>query len=233
MKFGELKTIVENKLTNSFVNGNLKKDLKIFNNLLRVDKSFARMMNGYDTLNENKGISKDVASFMFDETVSELKNIKINEDTIKTIKNWTNGVKVDNRYNNIDEFIFTKNLKIEEKYEIKKSIVENLTKKPLKKESPKLPLSSLVKVANNTIKKHLETLEESEKQKVLTVLKSDEKSKENFEKLKENTITKIDSLINESDESTKNVLIETKNKISTIEFSKKEYIKLLSLNEGL
>lgn len=233
MKFGELKTIVENKLTKSFVDSNLKKDLKIFNNLLKVDKSFAKMMNGYDTLNENKGISKEVASFMFDEVVSELKNIKINESTLKSIKSWTNGIKIENRYENIDEFIFSKNLKIEEKYEIKKTIVENITKKSIKKESPKLPLSSLVKVANNTIKKHLETLDESEKQKVLNILKSEETSKENFEKLKESTIVKIDNLINESDENTKNVLIETKNKISSIEFSKKEYVKLLSLNEGL
>ena len=77
MKFGELKTIVENKLTKSFVDSNLKKDLKIFNNLLKVDKSFAKMMNGYDTLNENKGISKEVVN-TFEANMKEAgKNISL------------------------------------------------------------------------------------------------------------------------------------------------------------
>jgi hypothetical protein len=79
MKFGELKTLVENKLTSSFANKELRNDVKIFKKILKEDSSFAKMMNNYDVLNENKGLSNDVASFLFDETISETKFLKIKE----------------------------------------------------------------------------------------------------------------------------------------------------------
>jgi len=233
MKFGELKTLVENKLTSSFANKELRNDVKIFKKILKEDSSFAKMMNNYDVLNENKGLSNDVASFLFDETISETKFLKIKESTINKIKNWAKGIKSENNYKNIDDFIFSKSITVEEKFQIKKTIVEGLTKKVVKKDSPNVPISMLVNAANNTIKKHIESLNEEDKTKVLQVLKSDETLKENYNSLKENTIKKIETLISESDESVKNVLVETKNKIEKTEYSKQEYLKLLTLSEGL
>jgi hypothetical protein len=233
MKFGELKTLVENKLTSSFANKELRNDVKIFKKILKEDSSFAKMMNNYDVLNENKGLSNDVASFLFDETISETKFLKIKESTINKIKNWAKGIKSENNYKNIDNFIFSKSITVEEKFQIKKTIVEGLTKKVIKKDSPNVPISMLVNAANNTIKKHIESLNEEDKTKVLQVLKSDENLKENYNSLKENTIKKIETLISESDESVKNVLVETKNKIEKTEYSKQEYLKLLTLSEGL
>jgi hypothetical protein len=233
MKFGELKTLVENKLTSSFANKELRNDVKIFKKILKEDSSFAKMMNNYDVLNENKGLSNDVASFLFDETISETKFLKIKESTINKIKNWAKGIKSENNYKNIDDFIFSKSITVEEKFQIKKTIVEGLTKKVVKKDSPNVPISMLVNAANNTIKKHIESLNEEDKTKVLQVLKSDENLKENYNSLKENTIKKIETLISESDESVKNVLVETKNKIEKTEYSKQEYLKLLTLSEGL
>lgn len=233
MKFGELKTLVENKLTSSFANKELRNDVKIFKKILKEDSSFAKMMNNYDVLNENKGLSNDVASFLFDETISETKFLKIKESTINKIKNWAKGIKSENNYKNIDDFIFSKSITVEEKFQIKKTIVEGLTKKVVKKDSPNVPISMLVNAANNTIKKHIESLNEEDKTKVLQVLKSDETLKENYNSLKEDTIKKIETLISESDESVKNVLVETKNKIEKTEYSKQEYLKLLTLSEGL
>jgi hypothetical protein len=233
MKFGELKTLVENKLTSSFANKELRNDVKIFKKILKEDSSFAKMMNNYDVLNENKGLSNDVASFLFDETISETKFLKIKETTINKIKNWAKGIKSENNYKNIDDFIFSKSITVEEKFQIKKTIVEGLTKKVVKKDSPNVPISMLVNAANNTIKKHIESLNEEDKTKVLQVLKSDETLKENYNSLKEDTIKKIETLISESDESVKNVLVETKNKIEKTEYSKQEYLKLLTLSEGL
>ncbi len=233
MKFGELKTLVENKLTSSFANKELRNDVKIFKKILKEDSSFAKMMNNYDVLNENKGLSNDVASFLFDETISEIKFLKIKESTINKIKNWAKGIKSENNYKNIDDFIFSKSVTVEEKFQIKKTIVEGLTKKIVKKDSPNVPISMLVNAANNTIKKHIESLNEEDKTKVLQVLKSDETLKENYNSLKENTIKKIETLISESDDSVKNVLVETKNKIEKTEYSKQEYLKLLTLSEGL
>jgi succinate dehydrogenase flavin-adding protein (antitoxin of CptAB toxin-antitoxin module) len=68
--------------------------------------------------------------------------------------------------------------------------------------------------------------------KVISLLKS-EPSKEEFESLKESTINKLDSLINESDEDLKKVLNETKEKVVSSNYSKKEFVKLSQLNGGL
>lgn len=231
MKFGELKTIVENKLVDSFIKNELKSDLKVFNKIIKEDKSFGKMMVKYDSLLENKGYDKDVATFMFDEVISELKSLTLKESTVNTIVKWSEGIKCENKYIEIDEFITSDDF--EKKFKIKKSIIEGLTKKPTIKESVKLPISSLVKVANNTIKKHLDTLNESDREKVMEVLKSEDILKEKFNELKENTISTINSMISESDESVKSTLSETVKKIESTEFSKKEYVKLLTLNEGL
>lgn len=231
MKFGELKTIVENKLIDSFIKNELKNDLKVFNKIIKEDKSFGKMMVSYDSLLENKGYDKEVATFTFDEIISELKGITLKESTINTILKWSKGIQVGNKYSEIDEFMISEDF--EKKFKIKKNIIEGLTKKPKIKESVKLPISSLVKVANSTIKKHLETLNESDREKVLEVLKSEEILKDKFNELKESTISTINSMINESDESVKVTLVETVKKIENTEFSKKEYVKLLTLNDGL
>jgi hypothetical protein len=124
---------------------------------------------------------------------------------------------------------------IDEKTKSKKLVIESLTKKQVdKKDSPKLPISMILNVANQKANEFLQNLDESDRTKVLEIIKLDDSSlKENFEKLKESTLNKIDGLINESEGELKNTLIETKNRISISESNKKEYIKLLDLNKSL
>ena len=124
---------------------------------------------------------------------------------------------------------------IDEKTKSKKLVIESLTKKQVdKKDSPKLPISMILNVANQKANEFLQNLDESDRTKVLEIIKLDDSSlNENFEKLKESTLSKIDGLINESEGELKNTLIETKNRISISESNKKEYIKLLDLNKSL
>ena len=106
-------------------------------------------------------------------------------------------------------------------------------KSPVVKESKKpVPIKSMIKIANNTVNKALEGLNESDREKVVSILKS-ENTKESYNSLKESTMSKIDSLISESEDEMKSVLTETKERIQKSEYSKKEYIKLLQLNQGL
>jgi hypothetical protein len=233
MKFGQIKSLIETKLTNSFQNKTLKEDISYFKKNILNDNSVKQLMYGYDKLTESTGCSKEAAEFIVDELYSELKRIKISESTMFKINKWTKGVESDNKYEIIDNLIFSTIDEAEKKISSKKVIIENLTNKQIKKESVKLPISTLVKVANKNIQSHLSNLTESERESVLKVLKSDEKTIEEFNKLKENTINKLDKLMSESDESLKNTLTETKEKILSSEFSKQEYIKLISLNKGL
>jgi len=233
MRFGVIKTLVESKLVKSFAEKNLSKDMKFFKNTILEDKSFKRLYFIYDTLKENKGLDKETATYMVDDLVNEAKSLTLKEDTLNKIKKWTLSVVKENNYTKVDDLIYGDSLNPEKKSIAKKEIVESLTKKPVVKEEKKIvPIKTMMKIANNNVQKALEELNESEREKVISLLKS-EPSKEEFDSLKESTINKLDSLINESNEDLKKVLSETKEKVVSSNYSKKEFVKLSQLNGGL
>ena len=88
MKFGVIKTLVENKLIKSFVEKHLDKDMKFFKNTILEDKSFKRLYFIYDTLNENKGLDKETATYMVDDLVNESKSLKLSDKITKSIEKW-------------------------------------------------------------------------------------------------------------------------------------------------
>jgi hypothetical protein len=233
MRFGVIKTLVENKLVKSFVDKQLDKDMKFFKNELLENKSFKRLYFIYDTLKENKSLDKETAEYLVDDLSKEVKAIKLNESFLKKIEKWAKGVVKENNYTTIDDLIYGDDLKPEKKSIAKKNIVESLIKKPTVKESKKVvPISTMLKIANNNIEKTLSELNESEREEVISTLKK-KPTKEEFQNIKESTIQKLEKLISESDEDIKQTLLETKNKIQSTEFNKKEFIKLEQLNRGL
>ena len=233
MRFGVIKTLVENKLVKSFVDKQLDKDMKFFKDQLLENKSFKRLYFIYDTLKENKSLDKETAEYLVDDLSKEVKAIKLNESFLKKIEKWTKGVVKENNYTTIDDLIYGDDLKPEKKSIAKKNIVESLIKKPTVKESKKVvPISTMLKIANNNIEKTLSELNESDREEVISLLKKNP-TKEEFETIKESTIQKLEKLISESDEEIKQTLVETKNRIQSTEFNKKEFIKLEQLNKGL
>jgi hypothetical protein len=236
MRFGLIKTLVENKLVNSFAKGNLKTDMRLFERKLLKNSDFCKLMSIYDNLKENKELDKETATYMVDDLSNEFRQIKLSENTINFIKSWTKDIVLENKYKTIDELFYGDLLKPEKKSIAKKSIVESLGKKPTLKENKSLnvPISSMLKVANKTAEKYLENLNESDRNSVKEILSSnDENLKIKFTQLKETAIQKIKTLISESDEELSKVLVETKEKLSNVKPSKKEYIKLLNLTQNL
>jgi len=236
MRFGLIKTLVENKLIDSFVKGTLKSDMRLFERKLLKNSNFCKLMSIYDNLNENKELDKETATYLVDDLTNEFRQIKLSENTINFVKSWTKDIVLENKYKTIDELFYGDLLTPEKKSIAKKSIVESLGKKPIIKESksPKVPISSMLKVANKTAEKYLENLTESERNSVKEILTSnDEDLKTKFTELKETAIQKIDTLISESDENLTKVLLETKERLTTVKHSKKEYIKLMNLTQSL
>jgi hypothetical protein len=236
MRFGLIKTLVENKLVDSFAKGNLKTDMRLFERKLLKNSNFCKLMSIYDNLKENKELDKETATYLVDDLSNEFRQIKLSENTINFIKSWTKDIVLENKYKTIDELFYGDLLKPEKKSIAKKSIVESLGKKPILKEnkSSKVPISSMLKVANKTVEKYLENLTESDRNLVKEILTSnDENLKTKFTELKETAIQKIETLISESDEELSKVLVETKERLSNVKPSKKEYIKLLNLTQNL
>jgi hypothetical protein len=233
MRFGVIKTLVENKLVESFTKKRLKKDMKFFKDEILSESSFKRMFFIYDTLCENKDLDKETAEYMVDDLSKEIKSIKLSESFLNKVTKWTKGIVKENKYTIIDDLMYGDDLKPEKKSIARKNIVESLTKKPVIKESKKvIPISTMLKIANTNIEKTLQELNESDRAKVVELVKLNP-TKDEFESLKESTIQKIEKLISESDEEIKSTLVETKNKISQTNFNKKEFLKLKDLNNGL
>lgn len=236
MRFGVIKTIVENKLINSFAEKTLKEDIRLFNNKLLKNKDFCNLMTIYDNLNENKSLDRETANYLVDDMISEFNKIKLSESTLKFIKSWTHGVVFENNYKSIDDLLYGDLLVPEKKSIARKNIVESLSKEKtiVENKSPKVPISTILKVANSTAKKYIDSLTESDRDKVLEIVKMNgTELSEKFNKLKTETIEKIDTLIGESEEDLKKVLTETKDKISSVKETKEEYMKLLSLRDSL
>ena len=233
MRFGVIKTLVENKLVDSFAKKKIKKDMKFFKDEILSESSFKRMFFIYDTLCENKDLDKETAQYLVDDLSNEVRKIKLSESLLDKLTKWTKGIVKENKYTTIDDLMYGDDLKPEKKSIAKKSIVESLTKKPVIKESKKvIPISTMLKIANTNIEKTLQDLNESDRAQVVEFMKSNP-TKDEFEALKESTIQKIEKLISESNEEIKPTLVETKNKISQTNFNKKEFLKLKELSNGL
>ena len=236
MKFGVIKTLVENKLIESFRQDSLKSDMSLFNKKLLKNKDFCKMMSIYDNLNENKGLDKETSRYLVDDLFFEFNKLKLSEQTLNFIKSWTKDIVVENKYEIIDNLLYIDLSNPEKKSLAKKSVVESLSKtKPIvESKKSNVPISSLLKIANSTAEKYLDNLNESERNSVKEILTSnDENLKTKFTELKETAIQKIDTIISESDEDLTKVLVETKERLSNVKPSKKEYIKLLNLTQNL
>ena len=88
------------------------------------------------------------------------------------IKKWTSDVVNENKYETIDDLVYGDDLYPEKKSIARKSIVESLGSKKVIKESksPKIPLSTMLNVANKTVGKFISSLKESEQKELKKIL---------------------------------------------------------------
>lgn len=235
MKFGILKTLVETKLTESYKNSTFEKELLFFKKNILSNNDFKKKMFIYDKLNENVGIDKDSANFLIETLLEEFKKIKTDKKLESLIIEWTKDTKIKNSYEIIDTFIYSTVEKIDSKMSARKNIVESLmrSKKENKVIIPKVGFESFINLANKNVNKMLESLNQNEKEKIKEVLNNSKDLENKFNDLKESVVKKIDTLIETSEKDLVQTLNETKQKVSKTQFSKIEYVKLMSLNEGL
>ena len=113
---------------------------------------------------------------------------------------------------------------------IKNSILPGI----LSKEIIKLPLTTMVSVANKTISSYIDGLNESEKKDLMKFLSTDDSVlKENFETIKGEVIVKLKTLQEGSDIGTLSRITETIEKVESEKYDKLSYFKLKNLKESL
>jgi len=241
MKIGILKSRVEKLLSESYSKGTFKDEIKNFNRNVLSNKNISKLFFLYDELSENKGYNQKLAEDFVFESITMFENIlnKTDKRDIEKLKKWVIGVNSHNQYSDIDNLFYGSQdvLHLENKVRSKSVIIETLKKTPINsdKEVINLPLSSMVKVANNTIESFISDLNESEKKELNSLLKQDEsKLKENFQSLKEDAVVKLVVILEkENDENVKKTISETIDNIKIKKFDRLEYFRLKNLVDSI
>jgi hypothetical protein len=238
MKFGLLKSKIENCLVESYRKNGLKRDMFVFEELVLKNKSLSTLYFLYDELSKNKGLNESFVNEYINESIILFENTisKVEKSDIKDLNSWVGHIATENRYRDIDNLFSNEASTLEEKLKSKKTISENLKKNTIKeKDVIEVPLKSMVEVANNTIKTHIDSLNESERKQLNVLLSTpDEKLNQKYNFLKEDVIEKLEGLLTENEDSeTSGKINETIEKLQTENYDKLNYFKLKQLNENL
>jgi hypothetical protein len=238
MKFGLLKSKIEDCLVESYRKDGLKRDMFVFEELVLKNKSLSTLYFLYDELSKNKGLNESFVNEYINESIILFENTisKVEKSDIKDLNSWVGHIATENRYRDIDNLFSNEASTLEEKLKSKKTISENLKKTSIKeKDVIEVPLKSMVEVANNTIKTHIDSLNESERKQLNVLLStSDEKLSQKYNFLKEDVIEKLEGLLTENEDSeTSGKINETIEKLQTENYDKLNYFKLKQLNENL
>ncbi len=235
--FGELKSKIETYLAESYKKGTLKDNLFVFEELVLKNKNISKIFFLYDELSSNKGLQESVANEFINESITAYENLynKVSPFSVKEIKMWVGHVQCENTYKEIDNLFSTNVLTLENKIKSKKVILESLKKQNTeKKEIIKVPLKSMVNVANKTVGNFVSSLNESERKELKKLLLTPKETLvENYNKTKESVMEKLNSKKKSSDKDTSETIDEVLNKLQTESFNELNYYKLRKLNEDL
>lgn len=237
MKFGILKSKIEEKLLESYIKQNFKSEIKNFNKLILEDKTISSLFYLYDELNTNQGMDNTLINDYLNESVKIYENLinKVSNKKIIGIKKWIGDIQCENKYETIDKLFSNDVTSINEKITSKKIISETLKKKPIvTTESIELPITTIVNIANKTIKSYLENLSESEKKELENMLNEDDNVLENeYGKLKNNVIEKLTDLKKSAESDVVLKINESIEKVKSEPYSKLNYYKLKGLKESI
>jgi len=234
MTFGQIKTIVENQLIESYKDGKeFKQSLKEFREDVLDNKNILKIYSLYDELSTPQGLSEQDAYEYIREGVDLIQKLLPKVDLPKGVIKENK-----NNYKSIDGLVYAegKNIQLNERIDNKKELVKILTQpKTQLKESVNIPLTSMVKIANQNLNSYIENLDESSKKEFMEIIKEDTKSlKIKFESLKKDAEIKLNSLIEkESDINVKNKITETVERIKIEKFDQVSYLKLKQLVESI
>jgi hypothetical protein len=149
---------------------------------------------------------------------------------------WLSEIKTNNNYEHIDNLFSNNVLTLENKIKSKNTIVENLKSSPVKMEGTlNLPVKKLVDVANKTVNKFLEGLNENSKKTLMKILSENEdKLKLKYEVLKETVVDKLEELKEiENETEVISRIDETIGKIQKEKFDRINYFKLQELHKNI
>lgn len=230
MTFGQVKSIIEKNLIESYKNEReFKKTLREFKHNVLNDKSISKVYNLYDQLSTPQGLNEKEANEFLSEGLNLIQKILPSIKLPKSIK------ESNNEYSDIDVLVYTNKLDIKERLKSKQNILSVLQSTKKINESINLPIKSMVKIANQTLENYISEMDQDSRKAFMDVIKSDtEKLQENFSELKQKTLDKLHEILKkEAEKEVVEKLNETIERLKSEEFNQLNYVKLVNLEKNL
>lgn len=232
MTFGKIKSLIEKNLIESYKNeSEFKKTIREFKQNVLNDRSLSKAYAVYDQLSAPQGLSEQDAREFLDEGISLLQKVLPSIKLPRTLNE-----SVTNNYSDIDTLVYTKNINLKDRLTAKKNILSVLTKSNKKiNESINIPVSSMIKIANQALFNYVETLDENSKKEFIQIISEDAIVLEKkFNELRENTIQKLNVIMeSESQNDVKFKIKETIEKLKTEKFDQLNYLRLKDLESSI
>ncbi len=229
---GKIKSIIENNLLESYKDEKeFKKSLKEFKHNVLNNKTMSKLYSLYDQLSTPQSLNESDAKDFIEEGVSLIQKLL---PSIKLPRTLSENVQ--NKYSDIDALVYTNKLNLLERVNSKKNIISVLTStNNVVKESINIPLKSMVSIANQTLNKYVENLDESSKKEFLQLISEDTKSLEDkFETIRESAISKLNVILEKEEEfELKTKLSETIDRLKIEKFDQLNFLKLKNLEESI
>jgi hypothetical protein len=231
MTFGQIKSIIEKNLVESYKDtSTFKKTLKEFKHNILTNKSFSKIYSIYDDLSSPQNLTETEAKEFLEEAVNVVRHL-LEKTTLPK-----NGEQSSNIYEDIDNVVYFNKVDIKERLNSKKNIISKLMEsKGQTNESVKIPLKSMVSIANQTISKYVENLDEASRKEIFHILAKSSSDLENeFGNLKESAVNKLKVLSSkENDVDLKSKIGETISKIEAEKYDQINYVRLKKLEESI
>jgi hypothetical protein len=232
MTFGKIKSIIENNLIESYKDEKeFKKSLKEFKHNVLNNKTMSKLYSLYEQLSTPQGLNESDAKDFLEEGISLIQQLL---PSIKLPKPISENI--ENKYSDIDALVYTSKLNLLERVNSKKNITSVLTStNNVVKESINIPLKSMVSIANQTLNKYVDNLDESSKKEFLQLISEDTKFLEDkFETIRESAINKLNVILEKEEEfELKTKLSETIDRLKTEKFDQLNFLKLKNLEESI
>lgn len=232
MTFGTVKSLIEKNLLESYKNEKeFKKTLREFKQNVLSNKSMSKAYNIYDQLTTPQGLSEQDAKLFIEEGINLLHKV------LPSVKLPSNIFEdTDNKYSDVDTLVYSQKVNLLERIEAKKKLIKVVSsKKDSIKEGVNIPISSMVAVANQTIKNFVQTLDEESKKEFFQIVSEDTKVLEDkFETIRESAISKLQNILEKEDtQDMRSKISETIDKIKLEKFDQINFLKLKNLEESI
>lgn len=232
MTFGKIKSIIEKNLIESYKDEKeFKKSLREFKHNVLNDKTMSKVFSLYDQLSTPQGLNESDAKDFIEEGINLIQKLLPSIKLPKTLSE-----SVENKYSDIDTLVYTNKLDLIERVNSKKNLTKILTSQNnVVKESINIPLKSMVTIANQTLSKYIQNLDESSKKEFFQLISEDVKILEDkFESIRESAINKLNVILEKEEESELKVKIsETIDRLKSEKFDQLNFLKLKSLEESI